>query len=115
MFPGLRIGYIVVPKPLVDAFRSVRTLLDSHPSTVPQAALTDFIAEGYLTAHIRRMRALYAERQQALLAAIPAGLLDLKPHDSGMHLVGFLPADCDDIAISRRAADAGGIARPLSS
>ncbi len=81
MFPGLRIGYIVVPEPLIDAFRSVRRLLDSHPSAVPQAALADFMTDGYLTAHIRRMRALYAERQQALLDAIPAGLLDLSPHD----------------------------------
>lgn len=115
MFPGLRIGYIVVPEPLIDAFRSVRRLLDSHPSAVPQAALADFMTDGYLTAHIRRMRALYAERQQALLDAIPAGLLDLSPHDSGMHLVGFLPDDCDDIAISRKAAEAGVIAPPLSS
>jgi GntR family transcriptional regulator/MocR family aminotransferase len=115
MFPGLRIGYVVVPKPLVDGFRSIRTLLDSHPSMIPQAALADFIDDGYLTAHIRRMRALYAERQAALLDAIPPGLLDLSPHESGMHLVGFLPDGCDDVALSRKAAEAGIVAPPLSA
>ncbi len=115
MFPGLRIGYIVVPKPLVRAFRAIRTLLDSHPSTVPQAALADFIAEGYLTAHIRRMRALYAERQAIMLDSFPSGLLDLAPHDTGMHLVGLLPDDCDDALVSQRIAAAGFIAPPLST
>ncbi|MEX2616903.1 MAG: PLP-dependent aminotransferase family protein [Alphaproteobacteria bacterium] len=115
MFPGLRIGYIVVPKPLVGAFRAIRILLDSHPSSVPQAALADFIADGYLTAHIRRMRALYAERQAVMLSSFPPGLLDLAPHDTGMHLVGLLPDDCDDVLVSRRIAAAGVIAPPLSA
>ena len=48
MFPGLRIGYMVVPPALVGAFRAIRALVDSHPSSVAQAALADFIAEGYL-------------------------------------------------------------------
>jgi len=70
---------------------------------VAQAALADFIAEGQLAAHIRRMRGLYAERQEALLAALGArlgGALEAAPDDAGMHLVGRLPAGADDAAIS---------------
>ncbi len=118
MFPGLRIGYMVVPTALVDAFRAIRALVDSHPSSVAQAALGDFIAEGYLAAHIRRMRALYAERQAILLdalQAVPAEQLRIAPHDAGMHLVGLLSDDCDDAALSRRAAALGITAPPLSA
>ncbi len=118
MFPGLRIGYMVVPPGLVEAFRAIRALVDSHPSSVAQAALGDFIAEGYLAAHIRRMRALYAERQAILLdtlQALPAGLLRVAPHDAGMHLVGLLPDDYDDTALSRRAAALGITVPALSA
>lgn len=117
MFPGLRLGYMVVPADLVDAFRRVRALVDSHPSSVAQAALADFIAEGQLAAHIRRMRGLYAERQEALLAALGArlgGALEAAPDDAGMHLVGRLPAGADDAAISLRAAALGVTAPALS-
>lgn len=117
MFPGLRLGYVVVPEDLVDAFRGVRQLVDSHPSTVAQAALTDFIADGYLAAHVRRMRALYAERQAALLAALRervGGRLDIAPDDCGMHLIGYLDDTVDDGALARLAAERGVVAAPLS-
>ena len=71
MFPGLRIGYMVVPEHLVDAFLAVRAMVDAHPSSIAQAALADFITEGFLGAHIRRMRQLYGERQAALIDDVP--------------------------------------------
>lgn len=117
MFPGLRIGYMVAPPALVEPFRAIRRLLDSHPSSVAQAALADFISEGYLTSHIRRMRALYEERQVALLDAIQSTLgdrLKIAPDDAGMHLVGYLPDDVDDAALSQRAAANKVVAPPLS-
>ena len=118
MFPGLRIGYMVTPKALVEPFRAIRRLLDSHPASVAQAALADFIADGYLTSHIRRMRALYAERQAVFLKIATAELGDrikIEPDDAGMHLVGYLPGRCDDAALSRRAAAAEVTVQPLSS
>ena len=105
MFPGVRLGYMVVPDHLLDAFLKVRTLIDAHPSSIAQAALTDFIEEGHLAAHIRRMRPLYAERQAALIESLRpvADRLALWPIDSGMHLVGRLEDGCDDRAVSRFA------------
>jgi GntR family transcriptional regulator / MocR family aminotransferase len=117
MFPGLRLGYMVVPEHLVDAFLAVRSLLDSHPSTVAQAALGDFIAEGHLAGHIRRMRLLYAERQAALiegLGARLAGALSVTPAAAGMHLVARLAPGLDDRAIARGAKTQGIEAPPLS-
>jgi GntR family transcriptional regulator/MocR family aminotransferase len=118
MFPGLRVGYMVVPDHLIDAFLAVRALIDAHPSSIAQAALVDFIGEGHLAAHIRRMRALYAERQGALIEAARARLgdtLELAPSAAGMHLVGRLPARLDDRAIARAAEGLGIEAPALSS
>ena len=106
MFPALRLGYMVVPEHLVQAFAAIRRLTDNHPSTLVQPALAEFIKDGSLTAHIRRMRALYAERQALLLEAAARHLgdrLTLKPAEAGMHLVGYLPPGTDDRAIAARA------------
>ena len=118
MFPGLRLGYMVVPPDLVEAFLRVRILVDSHPSSVALAALADFIGEGYLNAHVRRMRQLYAERQQILLdgATMRFGdFLDIGADDAGMHLVGYLDNDIDDVELSRRAQVVGVELPSLSS
>ena len=117
MFPGVRLGYMVVPDRLLDAFLKIRTLIDAHPSSIAQAALADFIEEGHLAGHIRRMRLLYAERQAGLIEALKdtSGRLTLTPADAGMHLVGRLdPAD-DDRAIANAAERIGVQAPALST
>jgi GntR family transcriptional regulator/MocR family aminotransferase len=114
LFPALRLGYLVVPPALVDAFAAARALVDRHPPALEQAALADFIAEGHFARHIRRMRVLYAARQAALVEAARrdlTGLLAVAPHDSGMHLVGRLPAGADG-AVAARLAVGGGIELP---
>ena len=118
MFPGLRIGYMVVPDHLVDAFRSIRVLIDSHPSSVAQAALADFISEGFLSAHIRRMRALYCTRQATLIELVRqelGGFLKLTPKDAGMHLLAELPRGLDDTQLPQKLCSAGVQAPPLSA
>jgi GntR family transcriptional regulator/MocR family aminotransferase len=118
MFPGLRIGYMVVPQHLVDAFLAVRAMVDAHPSSIAQAALADFITEGFLGAHIRRMRQLYAERQATLIDVFRARFgdrLGLAPAAAGMHLVARLAPGSDDRAIALRAAEAGVEAPALSN
>jgi GntR family transcriptional regulator/MocR family aminotransferase len=117
LFPALRLGYLVVPPALVDAVIRARAVLDRPPPTVDQAVLADFIADGHFARHVRRMRALYAERQGALLAAARdalAGVLDVRPADAGMHLVGWLAPGVPDDAASRAALAAGVEAPPLS-
>jgi len=85
---------------------------------VNQTVLADFIAEGHFARHIRRTRALYAERQAALLGATRrtlAGRLEIAPAAAGLHLVGWLPSGVDDRATSRAAAEHGVEAAPLSA
>jgi GntR family transcriptional regulator/MocR family aminotransferase len=118
MFPGLRLGYMVVPGHLVDAFRAVRRLADTHPPMSIQPALAEFIEAGHLSAHIRRMRALYAERQRLLLDACAgtlAAFLEVAPDEAGMHLVAFLRGDLDDRAVTAAARTLGVEAPALSA
>ena len=121
MFPGLRIGYLVAPPSLVEAFKAARGTLDDHAPMTPQPALADFIAEGHYAAHLRRMRRLYAARQLALLDAASrhlGGLLELAPDQAGMHLVAALSpalaARMDDTTAAARAAGAGVAVMALS-
>jgi GntR family transcriptional regulator/MocR family aminotransferase len=107
IFPSLRLGCMVVPSDLVDVFTAARFLADRHSSTIDQAILTDFINEGHLARHIRRMRVLYEERQRVLVAAAErelSGLLHVPPAEAGMHLVGWLPKNVSDKAASESAA-----------
>ena len=118
LFPALRLGYVVVPPDLVDAFVAARELSDRHSPVIEQAVLADFIAEGHFARHVRRMRSLYASRQAALVEAAKGellGLLDLGPAETGMHLVGSLPWGMDDREASRRAASYGVEAPPISA
>jgi GntR family transcriptional regulator/MocR family aminotransferase len=118
LFPALRLGYLVAPPDLVDAFVAARTLADHHSPTLPQAVLAEFIADGHLARHVRRMRTLYAERQTALLAAVRReldGCLSVAPAEAGLHLVGWLGEGEDDRVASRRAAAHGVETPPLSA
>jgi GntR family transcriptional regulator/MocR family aminotransferase len=72
--------------------------------------LADFITEGHFTRHIRRMRSLYAHRQQILIEAVRQelhGAIEMEEHEAGMHLIGWLPQHLDDRLVSQRAAQQG--------
>jgi GntR family transcriptional regulator/MocR family aminotransferase len=118
LFPALRLGYVVVPPALVDAFAAARGLVDRHPPSVTQAVLAEFIAEGSFARHVRRMRMRYAEQQAALVEAARHkldGVLEVSPAEAGMHLVGWLPSGADDRAASGTAQQVGVEAPALST
>lgn len=70
LFPALRIGWLVVPPPLLEVFRSALALSDTGTATIEQLAFADLIREGHLERHVRRMRARLAARRAALLDAV---------------------------------------------
>jgi GntR family transcriptional regulator/MocR family aminotransferase len=122
MFHKLRLGYLVLPPGLAEPLLSVREDSGAEPSIAAQPALAAFIDGGQFAQHIRRMRRLYAERQEALLRAIArhAGdLLAAERQEGGMHLVASLEpalaARMDDRAAEARAAEAGLVAAALSA
>ena len=121
LFPSLRIGYLVAPEALAGPLIQARAALDDHPSILPQPALAAFLEEGHFAAHLRRMRRLYAARQEALIAAAErhlSGFLRLSPDEAGLHLVARLTpelaARMSDVEAAARAGKAGLVVRPLS-
>ncbi len=108
---GLRLGYMVVPDELVDAFRAARSTVDRHTPTSYQHVLADFIGDGHYFRHIRHVRNLCAERQGVLVDAASkrlSGLIDVAPDAAGLHLLGRLAPGIDDVA-AHEAAMARGI------
>jgi GntR family transcriptional regulator/MocR family aminotransferase len=118
LFPALRIGYIVVPDQLIDAFVTTARFAAFHVSTLEQAALTDFIADGHFARHIRRMRTLYSRRGATLVDAIRQhldGHVEVPPAHAGLHLIGWLRNGVDDARAAARAAAHDVEAQPLSA
>jgi GntR family transcriptional regulator/MocR family aminotransferase len=89
MFRGLRIGYVVVPRDLIEPFTAAKWMADRHTPFLEQAALADFLAEGHLERHIRRMRRLYKHRRDVLLESLDRHFGDraiVRGEAAGLHL-----------------------------
>lgn len=117
LFPGLRLGYAVVPPPLIDMFRGARFLSDRSPPLLQQAIAAEFMRQGLLAGHIRRMRQVYREARDVAVASIAqhlGGLVDIAVPDGGMQLVVYFRQPTSDRAVAAAAASAGVAARPLS-
>ncbi|OKO74883.1 PLP-dependent aminotransferase family protein [Bradyrhizobium sp. NAS96.2] len=117
LFPSLRLGYVVAPQPLIDAFAGARALLDRHSPTADQHVLAAYIREGLFEAHIRRIRGVYAARRATLIAALARHMPDdvtLQPSDQGMHLLLWLPQNVDDVRLAKAALADGVVVRPIS-
>ena len=118
LFPGLRLGYMVLPPPLVDAFVQGKAIIDRHTATMPQMVLTDFINEGHFSRHIKRTREAYVERRDTLLKALERHLsdeLEIGNADAGLHFAVTFRRQRDDRAIVRTALERGIELRALSS
>ncbi len=107
MFPGLQLGYVVVPQSLVPLFGQAKWLSDRQCSLIHQLALADFIGEGHLAKHVRRMQAIYSRRRQALVAALHTleapGSIEILGDQAGLHITARLPDQQDDAALIQQA------------
>jgi GntR family transcriptional regulator/MocR family aminotransferase len=115
LFPSLRIGYMVLPMQLIDAFLKVRRLIDIHSPMLEQAVLADFIAEGHYIRHLRRMRILYAERRSALLEATKNLPLQMFAPEAGIHCVAWLPDGINDRELTNQAKEYALELTPISA
>ena len=117
MFPAIRLAYLVAPPDLVDAFAAVRVRQDGPTQLHGQAALADFMESGAFASHIRRMRGLYAEREEALLGHLAkrlGGLLDLPEPGGGLQLAAPFTRKLDDLALVQRLSPEEAAPMPLS-
>ncbi|WP_373505428.1 PLP-dependent aminotransferase family protein [Aestuariivirga sp.] len=116
--PIIRLGYIVVPKALVERFRAERLSHGAPPSLMAQPALAEFMGSGAFAIHIRRMRRIYAGRRRALIEALRPGdgkLYRVDASPAGLMLLLHLPSDASDEALVTKLAEHGIEAQSLSS
>lgn len=118
LYPALRLGYVVLPKSLAAPLKKVHNDLYRGGHLLIQAALAEFIREGYYAAHIRKMRQLYSRRRQMLVELISRQLgehyLGSFSSNAGLHMILQLPAGSDDAVIAQQANAQGLLVRPLS-
>jgi GntR family transcriptional regulator/MocR family aminotransferase len=117
LFPGLRLGYLVAPKPLVEPLTAIRRMTDRQPPTPTQAIALEFIESGQFAAHIRRRRLAYKAQRDALAEALNrrlGGVLEPDPPDQGMHLIAYFRDGRSDLEAEAAAEAAGLVARAIS-
>ncbi|MEM8857124.1 MAG: PLP-dependent aminotransferase family protein [Chloroflexota bacterium] len=117
LFPALRLGYMILPQSLVEPYHATRVFTDRGTRLLEQATVNEFMNEGHLGRHIRKMRTLYEGRQNILVEKASIylkNLLDLPPSDVGLHLVGWLPLGANDRKVSDHLLKNGIYAPPLS-
>jgi GntR family transcriptional regulator/MocR family aminotransferase len=106
MFPALRLGYLVAPRWLVDILARAKRFNDRQPPMLEQRVMTDFINEGLLEQHIRRMRSLYQRRRQSLVTALQETFQDqvkILGEPVGTHLTVRFQTHLDNEAIIKEA------------
>ena len=107
IFSALRIGYLIVPKPLIAVFTSAKWLCDRHTATLEQETLAEFITSGMYERHLRRVRRRNAARREALLGAIDKHLgdrVEVTGHGAGAHVVLWLRSRLSENAVIEQAA-----------
>ncbi len=115
--PALRVGFMVVPPPLVAAFVRLHALSDRGTGGLTQAVLAEFMRDGQLAPHIRRMRTEYARRRVALLAAMARHAPALAPVQApgGLHQVAMLPPGMNEAAMVAACHSRGLAVAPLGA
>lgn len=115
--PALRLGFAVVPAPLVAAFVRLGSLMDRGIDTLNQAILAEFMRQGLLAPHIRRMRTEYARRRAALLAALARHAPSIAPIEApgGLHMVGRLAEGVDEAEAVQACRGRGLAVSPLAA
>lgn len=117
LFPGLRLGYLVAPRALVEPFAALRRLADRQPPSITQAIALDFMESGQFAAHIRRRRLAYKAQRDALAEALDRRLgyvLEPDVPDQGMHLIAYFRDGRCDVEAEALAAARGVVARAIT-
>jgi GntR family transcriptional regulator/MocR family aminotransferase len=117
LFPALRLGFMVLPPSLQARIGQALSITGQFAPLLLQAALADFIDQGHMSRHLRRMRRIYAGRRQAfrrLAGEYLGDWMTLRSSEAGMQMVGMMREGWDDRAVAAAARRRGIIVSPLS-
>jgi GntR family transcriptional regulator/MocR family aminotransferase len=110
LFPGLRLGYLVVPESQTEHLTQLCRFLYRDRPLLRQSVVADFMTEGHFARHIRKMRSLYLGRRTALAAALSEvfeGRLAIQLQAGGMHLLARIHERGSDLDWAARASACG--------
>ena len=110
LYPGVRVGYLVLPPQLVHVFRNLSGLINRSVPVETQLVLAEFIGSGYFASHLRRMRSLYAERREAFIFAGRTslhGLARIDCSESGLNALAWLEEQREGNAVRSEILKAG--------
>jgi GntR family transcriptional regulator/MocR family aminotransferase len=117
LFPGLRLGYLVLPDAVSERFARVAKATHPAPALMVQKLVEAFMSEGHFARHLSRMRSLYTERRKALVSALEAEMpqhLEISLEDGGMHFVARLRGRTNATDLVERLRRKGIGPSPLS-
>ncbi|GAA6152437.1 PLP-dependent aminotransferase family protein [Pseudoteredinibacter isoporae] len=116
LYPGLRLGYLVLPDSLIERFTAARIACYGQPPLMTQAQVASFIEEGHFYRHLRRMRIAYKDKltalQQAMTMLEPWG--KTLQRNAGMHIVFVCYQNIDDHQLVQHLEAQGIFSSPLS-
>ncbi|XWK70167.1 aminotransferase class I/II-fold pyridoxal phosphate-dependent enzyme [Tunturiibacter gelidiferens] len=110
LFPTLRLGYLVVPRPFQDVFTGGKLLCDLQSSSIDQRILTDFLTEGHLEPYVRKMRVIYRNRRALLVESLQKHFgrrVTVYGDHAGMHFLADFQIDLSEQEAFERALAAG--------
>jgi GntR family transcriptional regulator / MocR family aminotransferase len=108
--PGLRIGYLVAPRAVLDRVRALRQVADIQGDLAHECAVAELFEDGDLMRHVRRMRRVYRARRDALVEALRRrlpGVVDFTVPAGGMALWARVSPDVDTEVWAERALKYG--------
>jgi GntR family transcriptional regulator/MocR family aminotransferase len=117
LFSSLRIGFMIVPVDVVAAVERMVEVTGQFAPLLLQATLADFIEKGHFAAHLKKMRALYAQRQREFMDLCREHLAEwmtVSASDSGIQCLGRFAKPFDDREVARVAFGHGVDTQPIS-
>ena len=117
LFPGIRLGFAVLPHSLIPAFTAARFLADRQPPTPHQMIVAEFMRQGFLTSHIRRMRQRYREARDVVVESIRrelGDLVEIEEPECGIQLVMHFRDAISDLDVAAEARRDGVVTKPVS-
>jgi 2-aminoadipate transaminase len=100
--PGIRLGYVVAPVPLIRKLEQAKQAADLHTAQLTQMVVHEVVKDGFLNEHIPTIRTLYADQCEAMLAALteffPRSVTWTRP-EGGMFIWVTLPKHIDSMKL----------------
>nr|WP_299073393.1 PLP-dependent aminotransferase family protein [uncultured Allomuricauda sp.] len=117
LHPSIRLGYLIAPPHFVDSIKAMFEQSFRFISPVTQKVMSDFIEKDYINQHLRKVIQVVNERKLFFVDQFQ-NLFDknikIQPANQGLHLMARLPAEMNDIEITKVLMDAGIVSFPYS-